>query len=93
MLIGRSVTQYLQIAGRYASPILLVLTALFLSLALRASFGNPAWFFFPAAVVAATWIGGRGPGWVAVIVRAYCARRFRRCVKAAQFPYRVCMEA
>jgi C4-dicarboxylate-specific signal transduction histidine kinase len=76
MLIGRSVTQPLQIAGRYAAPILFVLTALFLSLALRASFGNPAWFFFPAAVVAATWIAGRGPGWVAVIASTLVVQYF-----------------
>src|ERR1700733_6142455 len=76
MLIGRSGTQPLQIAGRYAAPILFVLTALFLSLALRASFGNPAWFFFPAAVVAATWIAGRGPGWVAVIASTLVVQYF-----------------
>jgi C4-dicarboxylate-specific signal transduction histidine kinase len=51
----------------YCAAIAFVLAALAFSIELRASFGNPAWFFFPAAVVAATWIGGRGPGVVAVL--------------------------
>jgi C4-dicarboxylate-specific signal transduction histidine kinase len=40
--------------------------ALFLSLVLQLSFGNPFWLFFPVAVIASTWFGGRGPGWLAV---------------------------
>jgi K+-sensing histidine kinase KdpD len=67
MLTGRPIPQNLQNTWRYMAPIVFVLAALFLSFALRASFGNPAWFFFPAAVVSATWIGGRVPGWIAVI--------------------------
>lgn len=39
-----------------------------MSLVLRVPFGNPFWFFFPVAVIASTWFGGRGPGWVAVIL-------------------------
>jgi C4-dicarboxylate-specific signal transduction histidine kinase len=39
-----------------------------LSLALEVRFGNPFWFFFSVAVIASTWIGGRGPGWVAVVL-------------------------
>jgi C4-dicarboxylate-specific signal transduction histidine kinase len=50
----------------YASAVVFVAAALYLTFALRASFGNPAWFFFPAAVIAATWIGGRIAGGVAV---------------------------
>jgi C4-dicarboxylate-specific signal transduction histidine kinase len=51
---------------RYALAIALVAVALFLSLALQPSFGNPFWLLFPVAVIASTWFGGRGPGWVAV---------------------------
>ena len=51
---------------RYALAIALVAAALFLSLALQVSFGNPFWLFFPVAVIASTWFGGRGPGWLAV---------------------------
>jgi C4-dicarboxylate-specific signal transduction histidine kinase len=52
--------------SRYAFAIGLVSAALFLSLVLQVPFGNPFWLFFPVAVVASTWFGGRGPGWVAV---------------------------
>ena len=51
---------------RYALAIAFVAAALFLSLALQPSFGNPFWLLFPVAVIASTWFGGRGPGWVAV---------------------------
>src|SRR6204780_1340372 len=51
---------------RYALAIALVATALLLSLALQPSFGNPFWLLFPVAVIASTWFGGRGPGWLAV---------------------------
>jgi C4-dicarboxylate-specific signal transduction histidine kinase len=51
---------------RYGLAIALVLLALFVSLALRNSFGNPFWFFFSAAVILSTWFGGGGPGWLAV---------------------------
>src|SRR5271156_3587000 len=51
---------------RYALAIALVAAALLLSLALQVSFGNPFWLLFPVAVIASTWFGGRGPGWVAV---------------------------
>ena len=52
--------------SRYAFAIGLVSVALFLSLVLQVPFGNPFWLFFPVAVIASTWFGGRGPGWVAV---------------------------
>jgi K+-sensing histidine kinase KdpD len=51
---------------RYTLAIALVSSALLLSLVLRVPFGNPFWFFFPVAVIASTWFGGRGPGWIAV---------------------------
>src|SRR5580692_9078456 len=53
---------------RYAFAIALVALALFLSLVLEVSFGNPFWLFFPVAVIASTWFGGKGPGWLAVIL-------------------------
>jgi|GEM_PF-1652093 hypothetical protein len=28
---------------------------------------GPFWLFFPVAVIASTWFGGGGPGWVAVV--------------------------
>src|ERR1700689_3912248 len=52
--------------SRYAFAIGLVSVALFLSLVLQVPFGNPLWLFFPVAVIASTWFGGRGPGWFAV---------------------------
>jgi C4-dicarboxylate-specific signal transduction histidine kinase len=52
--------------SRYAFAIGLVSVALFLSLVLQVPFGNPFWLFFPVAVIASTWLGGRGPGWVAI---------------------------
>jgi C4-dicarboxylate-specific signal transduction histidine kinase len=50
----------------YGLAIALSAIALGLSLALQVRFGNPFWFFFAIAVIASTWLGGRGPGWVAV---------------------------
>jgi C4-dicarboxylate-specific signal transduction histidine kinase len=76
MLTSRPIPQNLQITWRYMAPIVFVPAALFLSFALRASFGNPAWFFFPAAVVSATWIGGRVPGWIAVIFSTLVVQYF-----------------
>src|ERR1700679_3407450 len=51
---------------RYGIAVAFVATATLLSLALEVPFGNPFWFFFPVAVIASTWYGGRRPGWVAV---------------------------
>lgn len=51
---------------RYGVAIAFVLAALLLSLALHVPFGNPFWLFFPVAVIASTWFGGKGPGWLAV---------------------------
>jgi C4-dicarboxylate-specific signal transduction histidine kinase len=52
---------------RYSLAISLVTLALFISLALQNSFGNPFWFFFSVAVILSTWFGRTGPGWLAVI--------------------------
>jgi C4-dicarboxylate-specific signal transduction histidine kinase len=54
--------------SRYGVAIAFVSAALLLSLALQVSFGNPFWLFFPVAVIASTWFGGKGPGWLAVIL-------------------------
>ncbi len=53
--------------ARYALALVLVGFALFISLALQHSFGNPFWFFFSVAVIVATWFGRTGPGWLAVV--------------------------
>ncbi len=53
--------------ARYALALVLVTLALLISLAFQNSIGNPFWFFFSAAVILSTWLGGTGPGWLAVI--------------------------
>jgi C4-dicarboxylate-specific signal transduction histidine kinase len=50
----------------YLLAIAFVLAALFLSILLEQRFGNPFWFFFAIAVIASTWLGGKGPGRLAV---------------------------
>ena len=52
---------------RYGLAIGLVFVALLASSALQDSIGNPFWFFFSIAVILSTWLGGTGPGWLAVI--------------------------
>jgi C4-dicarboxylate-specific signal transduction histidine kinase len=61
-------TSKLNSLSRYGLAVALVAAALFLSLGLQVPFGNPFWFFFPVAVIASTWFGGRGPGWAAVVL-------------------------
>ena len=56
----------LQVLASYGLAILLVSVALFVSLALQYSLGNPFWFFFSAAVILSTWFGRVGAGWLAV---------------------------
>jgi C4-dicarboxylate-specific signal transduction histidine kinase len=68
MQIAKTAPPRLQPLPRYALAIAFVTLALILSLVLRVPFGNPFWFFFSVAVIASTWFGGRGPGWVAVIL-------------------------
>lgn len=60
----------------YAAAIACVSVAMWLSLLLQVPFGNPSWFLFPAAVLAATWLGGRGPGWLAVIASTLAAQYY-----------------
>jgi C4-dicarboxylate-specific signal transduction histidine kinase len=61
---------------QYAGALGLSALALWLSINLQARFGNPFWFFFAIAVIASTWLGGRGPGWVAVAFSALAALYF-----------------
>jgi C4-dicarboxylate-specific signal transduction histidine kinase len=56
-----------RVVARYALALVLVTLALLISLAFQNSIGNPFWFFFSAAVILSTWLGGTGPGWLAVI--------------------------
>ena len=57
----------LRILSSYGLAIVLVSLALFVSLALQHTFGNPFWFFFSVAVILSTWFGRAGPGWLAVV--------------------------
>lgn len=66
----------LPVAMRYGIAVGLVVAALMLSLLLQEPFENPSWFFFPAAVLACTWIGGAGPGWLAVALSTLAAQYF-----------------
>lgn len=69
-------TRHLPAVLRYAIAVALVAIALFFSLILHVPFGNPSWFFFPAAVLAATWIAGVGPGWLAVFLSTLAVQYF-----------------
>jgi C4-dicarboxylate-specific signal transduction histidine kinase len=66
MRTNSTIPSYLRVLWCYGLAIGLVALALALSLFLLVPFGNPLWLFFPVAVIASTWFGGRGPGWVAV---------------------------
>lgn len=63
-------------AIRYSIAVGLVVVALMLSLLLQEPFENPSWFFFPAAVLASAWMGGIGPGWLAVVLSTLAAQYF-----------------
>jgi K+-sensing histidine kinase KdpD len=60
----------------YVIVIVLISVALFLSLVLQKSFGNPFWFFFSVAVIASAWFGGKGPSWMAVVLSGLAALYF-----------------
>ncbi len=70
MGIRRSMPSTLAVLSGYGLAIALVALALFASLALQASYGNPFWFFFSGAVVLSTWFGRAGAGWLAVVCSA-----------------------
>jgi C4-dicarboxylate-specific signal transduction histidine kinase len=61
---------------RYGLAVGLVLLALLLAIVLQVPFGNPFWFLFSAAVIASTWFGGRGPGWLAAVFSMLAALYF-----------------
>ena len=61
---------------RYFVALFFVLAASLGSLGLQEPFSNPSWFLFPTAVVAATWICGNGPGWLAVCVSTFAVQYF-----------------
>ena len=73
---GRATSSKLNAPLRLGLAVGFVGAALLLSLLLRDSFGNPAWFFFPAAVMGTTWFGGRGPGWLAVAISTLAVQYF-----------------
>jgi C4-dicarboxylate-specific signal transduction histidine kinase len=66
----------LRALSRYGFALVLVSLAMLLSLLLEVPFGNPFWFFFPVAVIASTWFGGRGPGWMAVVLSSLAVLYF-----------------
>jgi len=57
----------LRVLSSYGLAIILVSLALFVSLALQHTFGNPFWFFFSVAVILSRWFGRAGAGWLAVV--------------------------
>jgi C4-dicarboxylate-specific signal transduction histidine kinase len=76
MRLNKITTRQLPLAMRYSLAVGLVSAALILSLLLQEPFGNPSWFFFPAAVLASTWIGGVGPGWLSVLLCTLAVQYF-----------------
>lgn len=77
----------------YGLAVGLVSLALFVSLALQHSLGNPFWFFFSAAIILSTWYGRTGPGCLAVVcstlaVAYYFTPPLRSfAVKPRELPY------
>src|ERR1700679_1824635 len=76
MQAARITSPKLRALSRYGLAIVLVSIATLLSLLLEIRFGNPFWFLFPVAVIASTWFGGRGPGWVAVVLSSLAVLYF-----------------
>jgi C4-dicarboxylate-specific signal transduction histidine kinase len=66
MLPLHATSSNLRSLWRYGLALSFVAAALVLSLLLEVPFGNPFWFFFPVAVIASTWLGGRKAGWLSV---------------------------
>lgn len=60
------------VLARYGFGVLVSLVAVVLNL-LSGRSGFPTLFIFPAAIVAATWFGGRWPGFVSLITSGICA--------------------
>ena len=61
---------------RYGCAVLFVLVAMGATFLLRLVFTIPFWFSFLAAVMASSWFGGKGPGWLAVILSTVAVDRF-----------------
>ena len=76
MRSSRSTFRDLNAPLRYCLALFFVLVALLGSLGLQEPFSNPSWFLFPTAVLAATWICGNGPGWLAVCVSTFAVQYF-----------------
>jgi C4-dicarboxylate-specific signal transduction histidine kinase len=59
----------------YGSAVLFVCTAIVITSLLQRVFAVPFWFSFLAAVMASAWFGGKGPGWLAVVLSAIAVDR------------------
>jgi C4-dicarboxylate-specific signal transduction histidine kinase len=60
---------------RYVSAVLFVCTAIVVTSLLQHVFAVPFWFSFLGAVMASAWFGGKGPGWLAVVLSAVAVDR------------------
>ena len=76
MQAARITSPVLRTLLRYGLAIVLVSIATLLSLLLEIRFGNPFWFLFPVAVICSTWFGGRGSGWLAVVLSSVAVLYF-----------------
>lgn len=76
MQAARITSPVLRTLLRYGLAIVLVSIATLLSLLLEIRFGNPFWFLFPVAVICSTWFGGRGSGWLAVVLSSLAVLYF-----------------
>jgi C4-dicarboxylate-specific signal transduction histidine kinase len=61
---------------RYGLAVVFVLLALLVTLSLHYYFLDRLWFLFFAAVMASAWYGGKGPGWLAVILSSVAVEYF-----------------
>jgi len=61
---------------RYGLAVIFVSLALLITLSLHNYFLDRLWFFFFAAVMASAWYGGKGSGWLAVILSSVAVEYF-----------------
>ncbi len=61
---------------RYGLTVVFVAAGLLLTFLLQNVFSRPFWFLFLAAVVASAWVGGKGPGWLAVALSTLAVEHF-----------------
>lgn len=59
----------------YGSAVLFVGTAIVITSLLQRVFAVPFWFSFLGAVMASAWFGGKGPGWLSVVLSAIAVDR------------------